>query len=110
MFKFSISFLILILYFKISKCENEFISKNCPFYDIESLFLYYSKGIIIGNNSDVSFNNTFIYCVNGYFTKGYLEKELGDNFYNNSGIFIGSSVDLSDFNYSKISNDTLKKK
>ncbi len=110
MFKFSISFLILILYFKISKCENEFISKNCPFYNIESLFLYYSKGIIIGNNSDVSFNNTFIYCVNGYFTKGYLEKELGDNFYNNSGIFIGSSVDLSDFNYSKISNDTLKKK
>ena len=110
MYIFPIIYYILILYFKISKCEKEFISKNCPFYDIESLFLYYSKGIIIGNNTDISFNNTFIYCVNGYFTKGYLEKELGDNFYNNSGIFIGSSVDLSDFNYSNISNITLQEK
>ena len=111
MFKFSISFFMLILYFKISKCEKEFISKNCPFYDIESLFLYYSKGIILGNGSDNSFNNTFIHCVNGYFTKGYLEKELGENFYNKSGVFIGSSVDLSNFNYLEIhDNETLQNK
>ena len=83
---------ILILLFTIIK--NLYLSE-CPFKDKESLFNFYSKGIL---NITKPFDaETFYYCVNSNSKKGYLE-DYGKEFFNETGIYIGAGINLGTLN------------
>lgn len=89
-------FIYFVLLFTTLMLTN---SQNlCPFEKDEDLLKYYSKGVIPNiAKSRTLLNNTyweFIHCINGYSQSAYLIKENGEEFYRNSGIFIGSSIDL----------------
>ena len=90
----------------------------CPFKDDEDLIKYYVKGVIPNYNiSNIhDFKWEFIHCINGYSLSTYINKDIDDYFYQNSGIFIGSSVDLGklteDFineNLTSLSRKTIEK-
>ena len=82
------------------------ISKSlCPFEDKENkedLIKYYVKGVIpnLNNSKELLFGDyrnytwEFIHCINGYSLSTYLIRENGAYFSENSGIFIGASIDL----------------
>ncbi len=83
---------ILILLFTLIK---NFKITECPFKDKDSLFTFYSKGIL---NITKPFDaETFYYCVNGNSEKGYLEN-YGEEFFNETGIYIGSGINLGTLN------------
>ena len=73
---------------------------TCQFKNNEELIYYYAKGVIPNHNLTSEFLNykdfkwEFIHCINGYSTSTYIIKENGEDFFKNSGIFIGSSIDL----------------
>ncbi len=66
---------IFLLLFSIMKSSD---LKECPFKDKESLFSFYSKGIL--NITEPYNADTFYYCVNGNSLKGYIESSYGDEF------------------------------
>ena len=80
----------------------------CQFNTIEELIKYYVKGVIPYKNFPdiINFKWEFIHCINGYSTSTYIIKENGEDFYQNSGIFIGSSVDLGKLSPDLINNMT----
>ena len=70
---------------------------KCPFTNIEDLMNYYAKGVIPNYNHTIpnfwdyeDYKWESIHCINGYSRTTYLIKENGDEFFKNSGIFIGS--------------------
>jgi len=87
---------------------------KCPFTNIEDLMNYYAKGVIPNYNHTIpnfwdyeDYKWESIHCINGYSRTTYLIKENGDEFFKNSGIFIGSSIDIGklkvDFIYNELS-------
>lgn len=81
----------------------------CQFNSNEEMIKYYMKGVIPNSKtfSDaLNFKWEFIHCINGYSTSTYIIKENGEDFYKNSGIFIGSSVDLGKLSPDLINNMT----
>ena len=100
---FSLLFIQLLLI----KSEN-----FCPFKEDEDLIKYYVKGVIPNNNISQAiknFKNEFIHCINGYSLSTYIIKDINDYFYQNSGIFIGSSIDLGKLTEDFINSTPLKK-
>ena len=88
-----LNLVLLILFVNLTKPQS-----LCPFDKSEYLLKYYAKGVIPNiYKSGLLMNNTyweFIHCINGYSQSTYIIKENGEYFYQNSGIFIGSSIDL----------------
>ena len=81
----------------------------CQFNSNEEMIKYYMKGVIPNAKtfSDaLNFKWEFIHCINGYSTSTYIIKGNGEDFYKNSGIFIGSSVDLGKLSPDLINNMT----
>ena len=87
---------ILILLFTIIKNFN---LTECPFKDKESLFNFYSKGIL--NITKPFDEETFYYCINGNSNKGYFEN-YGKEFFEETGIYIGAGINLGTLNKSFI--------
>ena len=102
------SFLFLFLLFinySLVKTQSK-----CPFSDSEDLFNYYVKGVV-NNNFNISdldykdFRLELIHCINGYSTSPYIIRDNGEDFFKNSGIFIGSSIDLGKLSIDFIANN-----
>lgn len=92
---FVILFFLLFINFNLINSQS-----LCPFQKDEELLKYYAKGVIQNQPSNFenldykNFTWEFIHCINGYSQSTYIIKENGEYFYQNSGIFIGSSIDL----------------
>ena len=92
---FFIIFFLLFLNIGLIKSKSK-----CPFTRNEDLVNYYVKGVIPNYNTlskdYKDYKWEMIHCINGYSQKPYIIKknENGEDFYKNSGIFIGSSIDL----------------
>ena len=92
-------FILLFLNLQLIKSRS-----LCPFEDKENkedLINYFVKGIIPNlNKSDEyfwdykDFTWEFIHCINNYSLSTYLITDNGEDFSKQSGIFIGSSIDL----------------
>jgi hypothetical protein len=73
----------------------------CPYTELENLLKYYRKGI---NPSEKEEDNDqykweFIHCVNSYHNSTYLSKNSKDPYFKaNSGVMIGSSINLGKLN------------
>lgn len=81
----------------------------CQFKSDEEMIKYYIKGVIPDTKTftdTINFKWEFIHCINGYSYSTYIIKENGEDFYENSGIFIGSSVDLGKLSPELINNMT----
>ena len=85
-------FFVLFLNIGLIKSKSQ-----CQFKRNEDLINYYVKGVIPNYNNSKDFKDykwELIHCINGYSNKIYIIKENEDYFYKNSGIFIGSSIDI----------------
>ena len=92
----------LLFLFLISKNLTFINSQNlCPYTELENLLKYYRKGI---NPSEKEEDNDqykweFIHCVNSYHNSTYLSKNSKDPYFKaNSGVMIGSSINLGKLN------------
>ena len=92
---------IFLLLFSIIK--SSYI-KECPFKDKESLFSFYSKGIL--NITEPYNADTFYYCVNGNSLKGYIESSYGDEFKEETGIYVGAGINLGSINFEYLPDDS----
>lgn len=97
-------FSLILMQSIIIKSEN-----LCPFNDPEDLIKYYVKGVIPNYNDTSSnikdFKWEFIHCINGYSLSTYMMSEFDDIFFKNTGIFIGSSIDLGKLSKDFINNN-----
>lgn len=65
---------------------------KCGYNTEGDIIKYYSKGVIPA--SKIEYNLTFLNCVFGYFKCGHIINNYGEEFYNSSGIYIGTGIDL----------------
>ena len=87
----------LIIILTITLIPELIKSQNlCPFPELKDSLQYYAKGI--NPSDDTNFSSyawEYIHCVNGYHNSTYMIHEQKDDYFNkNSGVFIGSSIDL----------------
>lgn len=98
----------LIFLFLISLNPIFINSQNlCPYKDLENLLQYYRKGINPTEKEDNDqYKWEFIHCVNGYHNSTYLSKNSKDPYFKeNSGVIIGSSINLGKLNEDFINNN-----
>ena len=99
---------VLIFLFLVSLNPTFIKSQNlCPFKELENFLQYYRKGI---NPTEKEENDQykweFIHCVNDYHNSTYLYKNSKDPYFKeNSGVIIGSSINLGKLNEDFINNN-----
>ena len=99
---FSIFLFLVSLNLSFIKSQN-----LCPFKQLENFLQYYRKGI---NPTEKEENDQykweFIHCVNNYHNSTYLYKNSKDPYFKeNSGVIIGSSINLGKLNKDFINNN-----
>ena len=99
---------VLIFLFLVSLNPTFIKSQNlCPFKELENFLQYYRKGINPTEKEDNDqYKWEFIHCVNDYHNSTYLYKNSKDPYFKeNSGVIIGSSINLGKLNEDFINNN-----